>query len=121
MIYFERLEDGSIDQATDDIHLAQRLGFYNEDNITDNWNNFIVYKGKKYLKTEINYNDYLLEEKIREFRIKREYECFPIINRGELWYSKLTESQKKELDDWYLAWLNVTETLIEPLKPEWIK
>lgn len=56
-----------------------------------------------------------------ELRAKRNIECFPIINRGKLWYDKLTQEQLEELDKWYSDWLNVTETLEEPVKPEWIK
>lgn len=57
---------------------------------------------------------------MQELRLKREIECFPIINRGKLWYDKLTNSQLEELDKWYNDWLNVTETLIEPSKPAWL-
>lgn len=56
-----------------------------------------------------------------ELRTKRNIECFPIINRGKLWYDNLTQEQLEELDKWYNDWLNVTETLEEPVKPEWIK
>ena len=58
---------------------------------------------------------------IIRLREKRERECFPIINRGKLWYDNLTDTQLKELEKWYNDWLNVTETLEEPVKPEWIK
>lgn len=53
-------------------------------------------------------------------RQMREQECYPYINRGELWYSKLTEEQKIELDNWYNAWLDVTDTLVIPTKPLWL-
>ena len=56
-----------------------------------------------------------------ELRNKREKDCFPIINRGKLWYDNLTQEQLEELNKWYNDWLNVTETLEEPVKPEWIK
>lgn len=61
------------------------------------------------------------DETIKELREKRESVCFPIINRGELWYRTLTNEQLAELQDWYTAWLNVTETLIVPEKPSWLK
>lgn len=51
----------------------------------------------------------------------REIECYPYINRGELWYSTLTELQKAELQVWYTQWLNVTDTFIKPTKPTWLK
>lgn len=63
----------------------------------------------------------LKERKLKELRMRREIECFPIINRGQLWYSTLSESQKNKLQEWYSAWLNVTKTLTIPEKPEWIK
>ena len=50
----------------------------------------------------------------------RENECFSIINRGKLWYDKLTEEQHEELDIWYHEWLDVTETKIIPEKPIWL-
>lgn len=55
-----------------------------------------------------------------ELRFKREKACFPIINRGELWYSRLTADQKKELDAWYQAWLDVTDTKALPDTPTWL-
>lgn len=61
-----------------------------------------------------------LEAEKNRLRSLREVECFPVINRGELWYSMLTESQLTELKTWYIAWLNVTETLEVPEKPTWI-
>lgn len=71
------------------------------------------------------YIPYTEEElKVREIaklRRRREIECFPIINRGQLWYETLTEKQKTELKEWYMAWLNITETLVVPQKPEWLK
>ena len=53
-------------------------------------------------------------------RKHRERACFPIINRGFLWFTRLTESQKQELDAWYQAWLDVTETREIPTAPEWL-
>ena len=55
-----------------------------------------------------------------ELRLKREKACFPIINRGELWYSRLTAAKKKELDAWYQAWLDVTDTKVLPDMPAWL-
>ena len=65
---------------------------------------------------ELN-NEYLMDE----LRYKREKICFPIINRGALWYEKLSEEQRVELNAWYQAWLNVTETKTAPEMPEWLK
>lgn len=55
-----------------------------------------------------------------DLRSKREKQCFPYINRGELWYSKLSDAQKTELNTWYQAWLDVTETKIIPEMPSWL-
>lgn len=60
------------------------------------------------------------EQELEELRLQREKICFPIINRGELWYSRLTEEQKAELNTWYDAWLDVTETRVIPETPEWL-
>lgn len=56
-----------------------------------------------------------------ELREVRERVCFPIINRGTLWYDQLTEQQEIELSKWYQDWLDVTETKVIPTTPEWIK
>lgn len=62
------------------------------------------------------------QEEIKvNFRQQREVECFPIINRGQLWYDGLTEQQIAELTAWYKDWLNVTQTLDVPEKPTWLK
>ena len=60
------------------------------------------------------------EETLEILRSKRETECFSIINRGKLWYDKLTEEQTKELDKWYHEWLDVTKTQTIPGKPAWL-
>lgn len=60
------------------------------------------------------------EELLYEFRRQREIECFPIVNRGKLWYNCLTDEQLSELKDWYFAWLNVTETRVTPKRPAWL-
>ena len=55
-----------------------------------------------------------------ELRQRRETECFSYINRGQLWYDRLTETQRTELAAWYESWLRVTETLTVPEKPSWL-
>lgn len=55
-----------------------------------------------------------------ELRRKREKICFPCINRGDLWYSRLSAEQRYELDVWYEQWLNVTKTRVIPEKPDWL-
>lgn len=56
--------------------------------------------------------------RLRELRDK---ECFTIVNRGQLWYTSLTVTQMRELANWYKAWLDVTETLTPPQKPDWLE
>lgn len=56
----------------------------------------------------------------QELRDRRETECFAIINRSPLWYDALSSVQHKELKEWYDAWLNVTETLVVPERPNWL-
>ena len=53
-------------------------------------------------------------------RRRRETECFAYINRGELWYSLLTDEQKAELANWYLSWLDAPETRTIPASPVWL-
>lgn len=60
-------------------------------------------------------------DKVDMYRSIRSQVCFPIINRGQLWYDKLTDEQKEELSKWYNDWLNVTTTLVIPEAPEWLK
>lgn len=57
---------------------------------------------------------------IETLRQRREAECFSVINRGALWFNRLTEEQKAELDIWYQEWLDVTETRTVPDKPSWL-
>lgn len=57
---------------------------------------------------------------IENLRQRREAECFSVINRGALWFDRLTEEQKAELDTWYQKWLDVTETRTVPDKPSWL-
>lgn len=60
------------------------------------------------------------DELLFELRSRRAEECFPIVNRGKLWYNCLTSEQLTELNDWYFAWLNVTETKVIPIRPAWL-
>lgn len=80
--------------------------YYKEYTETDEYKNLIV--------------QYKEKEKLNNLRRLREIECFSVINRGQLWYNNLTETQIKELNSWYQEWLDVTETLTIPTKPNWI-
>ena len=61
------------------------------------------------------------EAQKNEFRLRREMECFSIVNRGQLWYEGVSIAQLLELRQWYKAWLNVTETMVVPEKPAWLE
>lgn len=52
-------------------------------------------------------------------KIRAKY-CFPIINRGRLWYERLSYSQESQLREWYDDWLRITDTYKVPDCPEWI-
>ena len=60
------------------------------------------------------------DELLFELRSRRAEECFSVVNRGKLWYNCLTNEQLTELNDWYFAWLNVTETKVIPTRPKWL-
>ena len=61
-------------------------------------------------------------EQIQLYNIRsmRETECFSVVNRGQLWYDKLSDEQKQELSEWYEAWLDAPETKVIPNKLSWI-
>lgn len=60
------------------------------------------------------------EKAVDEIRNRREKECFPIVNRGQLWYYKLSKKKKEELEQWYQAWLDATNTGVVPEKLAWL-
>lgn len=59
-----------------------------------------------------------IKDRLRELRAKR---CFPIINRGKLWYERLSSEQIGELKQWYQKWLDCTKTLAIPDDLPWFK
>lgn len=62
-----------------------------------------------------------LSEYTKDFyRARREKICFPIVNRGQVWYNHLSIEQKVDLNNWYEDWLDVTETLFEPALLSWL-
>ena len=86
----------------------------NEINPKDVWKyQFVNYEGENIINFITASEGYL--------RRLREIHCFSVINRGQLWYDTLTETQKQELKVWYQAWLDVTETKVIPEKPSWLK
>ncbi len=65
----------------------------------------------------LTFSENLLLDKLRQ---RREEECFPVVNRGVLWYESLGEERRAELRQWYRAWLDVTLTKTVPDKPAWL-
>lgn len=87
----------------------------NKPNLTLSCENLIV-KDTDFFKYLVCNDEFILNY----YRHMREKMCYPIINRGKLWYDHLTLAQHTELNDWYEAWLDVTETHIIPDTPEWV-
>lgn len=58
--------------------------------------------------------------RINTIRMRRQKECFSVIDRSQLWYNSLTNEQKAELQEWYEAWLIAPDTLVIPTKPDWL-
>lgn len=69
---------------------------------------------------EVLQHEVQLEQTRKKLRHQRKQECFPIVNRGMCWYNDLSDEQKEELQNWYHAWLDVTETLEVPQAPSWL-
>ena len=93
------------------------------ENIQDFENNYRSYylsKDNILVKSDDKQNEIEEQRELTGLRNQREKVCFPYINRGYLWYSKLNDEQKEELDVWYQAWLDVTETRDVPNAPEWL-
>lgn len=102
--YFDGIEELSTDTVEDsvwDVYCTDRSAWKIENG------KFIALKQQEELKADV-------------LRKRREKECFPIINRGALWYEKLTDEQKTELSAWYEAWLDAPETGTAPTAPVWL-
>ena len=88
----------------------------------------VGFDGKIYSASEMQSAEYIAHKaefdnniRLSSIRAQREIECFPIINRGALWYDKLTTEQKAELAAWYQAWLDAPQTKVIPARLEWLK
>ena len=93
------------------------------ENIKDFENNYRSYylsEDNVLVKSDDKQNEIEEQRELTDLRNQREKACFPYINRGYLWYNKLTDEQKEELDAWYQAWLDVTETKVVPNTPKWL-
>lgn len=85
------------------------------------------YNGACFFEDYMQTNEYKEKElafqqksKLKRLRRQREIECFTIINRGPLWYERLTTGEKEELRQWYQEWLDVTDTLKIPNPPSFL-
>jgi hypothetical protein len=93
------------------------------ENIDDFENNYCSYylsDGNVLVKSDDRLKEIEVERELVVLRSQREKGCFPYVNRGEMWYGRLSVEQKEELDTWYQAWLDVTDTKVVPEKPEWL-
>ena len=92
-----------------------------KDNICSWWLNHQEYDVNEYPDhVEIKLRPNWENEKLNRIREEREKICFTVVNRGSLWYSRLTETQKEELNAWYQAWLDAPQTGVKPQTPTWI-
>ena len=53
-------------------------------------------------------------------RDRRQVECFQYYNRRFMKSIENDAMKMAELEVWYTAWLNVTDTFIVPVKPAWL-
>ena len=60
------------------------------------------------------------EQRAEVVRNNRERICFPIINRGKLWYDSLSQEEYIALQNWYQAWLDAPRTLKIPNTPDFV-
>lgn len=52
-----------------------------------------------------------------QIRAQRQKICFPVINRGALWYRLLSDEQVALLESWYRQWLDAPQTGLIPELP----
>jgi hypothetical protein len=93
------------------------------DNIYDFENNYCSYylsEDNILVKSDDKLKEIETERELVFLRSQRDKACFPYVNRGEMWYSRLSAEQKEELGAWYQAWLDVTDTKVIPEMPEWL-
>lgn len=90
------------------------------DHFMEHWQSYRSKDGKALFDEE--QDTALAEESEKEnLRQRRQTECFAFVNRGQLWYAKLSVKQLAELTAWYTAWLKVTETKTIPERPVWLE
>ena len=92
-------------------------------NINDfeqNYRSYYLSENNTLVKSTVRFTEIVEERELLRLRTMRDKECFPYINRGALWYNRLSDDQRVELDAWYGQWLDVTTTRVVPNKPEWL-
>lgn len=92
----------------------------NIDDFENNYRSYYLSEGNVLVKSDDKLKEIEAERELVALRSQREKACFPYVNRGALWYSKLTDEQMDELDAWYQAWLDITDSKIIPDVPEWL-
>ena len=92
----------------------------NIDDFENNYSSYYLSVNNELVKSDDKQKEIEEQIELSNLRTKREKECFPYINRGYLWYNKLTKAQKSELETWYQSWLDVTETKSIPNAPDWL-
>ena len=91
-----------------------------KDQLEDEKIGFYKYEGGKAVLDEEKYLAFQGNAEKETIRARRAEECFPIVNRGQVWYGLLGEEQKSELSEWYREWLDAPETKTIPERPAWI-
>ncbi len=107
---FECFDESCLEMDKDDYHIVNGYNgalFFVDYTKTDE------YKQKA--------ENFCREAEINELRHRRTTECFSVVNRGAVWYERLTDKQRQELETWYQAWLDVTDTKVIPTNPIWLE
>ena len=86
----------------------------------NNYRSYYLSDSNVLVKRDDKLKEIEVERELVYLRSQREKVCFPYINRGALWYSKLSDEQMDELNAWYQAWLDVTNTKVLPDTPMWL-
>lgn len=92
----------------------------NIDDFENNYRSYYLSEDNILVKSDDKLKEIETERELVDLRSQREKACFPYVNRGEMWYSRLSAEQKEELGAWYQAWLDVTDTRVIPEMPEWL-
>ena len=92
----------------------------NLDDFENNYHSYCLSNDNVLVKNDDKQQELENERELHDLRSQREKVCYPIINRGALWYQMLSDEQKDELNVWYQAWLDVTTTKVIPEAPKWL-